>query len=124
MVDKNLDLRNSHTFTLDLKLPSGEEFSGTFTIHRPTVKERIRIGIIEARELEGLVNVDVFTSNLTHFVATFDVIVDSAPVWFKPRELRDVEVLQGVFEKYTDFLRTFQGKPEGEPKEPSSGTTD
>jgi len=105
---------NSFTIELDLKLLHGEEFIGKFKIHRPTIGERIKIGVIEAREIEGLSNVDILTSNLAHMIATFDVIVDEAPLWWKPRDLRDLEVLQTVYQKYVDCLQTFQKKPESE----------
>lgn len=110
MVIESKDLTNSYTFELDMKVPSGEEFKGTFTYHRPTIGERIRIGVLEAQKLGGLVNVDVFTSQLAHMVATLEVIIDKAPVWWKPEELRDMEVLQMVFQDYLNRLQTFQGK--------------
>jgi len=121
MVDKNLDLRNSHTFTIDLKLPSGE-FSGKFTVHRPTMGEKLRIGNISARELEGNTNADGMTTGIAYMIATFDVVIDSAPTWFKSRELRDLEVLQAVWDEYSNYLSTFQRKTE--PEEPSQGTAE
>jgi len=113
-VKKNVDLRNTHTFKIDMKLPSGEEFSGKFTIHRPTIGERINIGIIEAQRLGGLVNIDNFVSGLTHMVATLEVIVDDHPIWWKPQELHDVEVINEVYNKYIEYLNTFSGKPKSE----------
>jgi len=107
---KKPNLQNTHTFSISVKVPSGEEFEGTFTIHRPTVGERIKIGNNEARELEGLNNVDMMTSGLARMIATFDVIVDKAPIWWKPRELRDLEVIQEVYQKYVNFLAEFQPK--------------
>jgi hypothetical protein len=119
MADEKKDLKNTHTFKIDLSLTSGD-FSGTFTVHRPTIAERIRIGNIEARELEGLANADLYTSNLAHMVALFDVVVDEKPTWFIPRELHDVEVLQAVYKNYVDFLNEFQKKPG--PEASSTGT--
>lgn len=112
MADKP-DLKNTHSFTIDLETASGENFKGTFVVHRPTVGERIKIGNLEARELEGLLNVDADTAYLARIVSTFEVVVDSAPVWFdKPKELRDLEVIQEVYAKYIQFLGEFQRKPE------------
>ena len=120
MAEEKKDLRNTHTFKLELSIPSGD-FSGTFTMHRPTIAERIQIGTKEARELEGLANIDFFTSNLAHMVAVFDVLLDDKPTWFVPRELHDVEVLQAVYAKYVDFLNEFleRPKPQGNSTEPS-----
>jgi hypothetical protein len=111
---ENKDLANSFTFEIDLKVASGEEFKGTFTIHRPTIGERIRIGVTEAAELGGMVNIDPYTSSIAHMIATFDVIVDKAPIWWKPRDLRDLEVAQAVWDKYQDYLKEFQGKPQSQ----------
>ena len=110
-VKKNVDLRNTHTFKIDMKLASGETFEGTFTIHRPTIGERINIGILEAQRLGGLSNVDLYTGGLAHMLATLEIIVDDYPTWWKPQDLRDVEVIQEVYQKYIDYLNTFQGKP-------------
>lgn len=108
---KNLNLSNTFSFKIDIKAQSGEEFSGEFTVHRPTIGERIRIGVAEAQELAGLSNIDMDTAILARTIATFDVIVDKAPAWWKPRELRDVEVLQAVWKKYSDYLQEFQRRP-------------
>jgi len=110
------DLLNSHTFTVDVTVPSGENFKGSFTVHRPTIGERIRLGVQEGRELQGLANVDFLTSNLAHILSTLEVVVDSCPVWWKPRDLRDLEVVQAVYDKYIDYLQEFQGTPKQEPQ--------
>jgi hypothetical protein len=112
METKNLPrLENSVTFEIDMTNKAGEKFQGKFVVHRPTVKETIKIGLITAKELEGQVaNVDVFTYDLAQMVATFDVVVDEAPKWFDPREMRDSEVLRAVWQKYADHLRAFQGE--------------
>ncbi len=111
---KKMDLRNAHTFRIDMKLPSGEEFNGSFTIHRPTIGERINIGILEAQRLGGLSNIDAFTGGLAHMVATLEVVIDDKPTWWKPQELRDVEVINEVYNKYVEYLNTFSGRVEPE----------
>lgn len=108
---KKPDLQNVFTFSIDVKVQSGERFEGTFTVHRPTIGEMIKIGNNEARELEGLNNVDMMTNGLARMVATLDVVIDKKPLWWKPRELRDLEVIQEVYQKYIDFLAEFQRKP-------------
>ncbi len=108
MVDKK-DLVNTHTFAIDVTVPSGENFKGTFVVHRPTIGERIRIGVQEGRELQGLANVDFLTSNLAHILSTLELVIDTYPNWWKPRDLMDMEVLQAVYQKYVDYLQEFQG---------------
>ena len=104
------DLVNKWVFNLDLTVPSGERFEGTFEMHRPTIGERIRIGVLEAQKLGGLGNVDMVTAGLAHMLATLEVVVDKAPVWWKPEELRDLEVVQAVWQAYVDRLQEFQTK--------------
>jgi hypothetical protein len=91
----------------DYVTKSGEPFKGKFVMHRPTIGERLKIGITEARELGGYMNVDALSSQLAHIVATFDIVVDENPPWFKAREIYEVEVLQAVYEKYLDNLQAF-----------------
>jgi hypothetical protein len=109
-------LLNTHTFTVDFTTPTGQELVGTFSVHRPNIGEQIRIGVIEARELGGLSNIDMSTSMIARMVATLEVVVDSHPEWWKPREIRDLEVLQGVYENYIDYLQQFSGRTQPKPE--------
>lgn len=102
-----MDRKNTYTFSVDIKV-GDESFIGTFTVHRPNVGELVRIGVSEAQKLGGLSNVDAMTQMVAHMVATLETVVDIKPDWWKPNEIYDMEVLQGVFEKYLDYLRTFQ----------------
>ncbi len=110
------DLANAHSFEIKYEAPSGETFSGKFSVHRATVGERIKIGVNEARELGGMINVDMMTSNIAHILATLEVVIDSAPAWWKPRELTELEVMQVVYDKYIDYLREFQGEVSKKPE--------
>jgi hypothetical protein len=110
--ETNVDLRNTHTFKIDKRMPYGATYEGTFTIHRPTVGEKMKIGVLEAMELGGMNNIDNLVSGLAHIVATLDVIIDDHPIWWEPRKLRDVEVIQAVWEEYINYLNEFQKQPE------------
>ena len=110
------DLANAHTFDIKFDAPSGESFSGKFTVHRPTIGERIKIGVSEARELGGMINVDMLTSNLAHILSTLEVVIDASPAWWKPRELTEMEVMQIVYDKYISYLQEFQGEPGKKPE--------
>ena len=115
-------LLNTYSFTVDKEL--GDEYTGTFTIHRPTIGERIQIGVIEARELAGLSNVNFIAQQFAHMIATFDTIIDKKPDWWDdPRKIRDPEVLQAVWDKYSDYLQKFQKRFEDRLKKSSQGST-
>lgn len=117
-----MDKKNVHTFHVDKEV-NGERYVGSFTVHRPTIGEMMRIGVLEARELGGLSNVDQVTQMMAHMVATLEIVVDMKPEWWKPREILEFEVLQEVFEQYLDFLRRFQGTSQGKPEEAGKGTS-
>jgi hypothetical protein len=114
-------LSNTHSFQIDFDSATGEKLSGTFIVHRPTMGERIQIGVIEAQLLGGLSNVDVFTSSLAHWISYLEVVIDQAPKWWKPRELHEPEVVQAVFDKYIDYLQKFQRRNKVENKDTSGG---
>jgi len=114
-------LLNTHSFSIQFVSVTGEELSGTFAVHRPTMGERVQIGVIEAQLLGGLNNVDVFSSSIAHWIANLEVVIDQAPKWWKPRELHDPEVVQAVFDKYVDYLQKFQRRNKEGDKEPSGG---
>ena len=112
-------LSNTFTFNINIDTPTGGNFSGSFTMHRPNVKEWIQIGKIAAQETESL-GVNGFTSQLAHMLGVFDTLVDKAPKWWIPREIYEVEVLQAVYAEYVERLNRFSEKPE--PEGTSEGT--
>ena len=116
---------HKHSFEVDIKTPDDTHYQGSFTVHRPTIGEKIRVGIIEARLREQLDGVDVFTNNLIHMVSTLLVIVDSHPGWWIPGQLYDYEVLEKVYMEYVDwvnqFFRRVSGGDQGDKASSTSG---
>jgi hypothetical protein len=97
-------------------------------MHRPSLDEERQIGLRAAKYLQGVVGVDVRTENLAIFFATFDTCVEweSAPAWFKPREMYDYTLLEFIYGRFADWLRTFRRysdvKPQGHSEAPASKT--
>lgn len=96
--------------TIDIVIDSGE-YQGTITMRRPSLDEERQIGIRVAKYLQGAVGVDVKTENLAIFFATFDVLVDwdNAPEWFKPREISDYALVNYIYGRFAEWLRSFRG---------------
>lgn len=94
----------------DIVIDSGE-LQGTIQMKRPSLDEERQIGIRVAKYLQGAVGVDVKTENLAIFFATFDVCVvwETAPEWFKPREMHDYALLNFIYGRFAEWLRTFRG---------------
>ena len=97
-----------------------EEYKGEIIIHRPTLNEIREIGIREAQYRLGIESLDVIANNICVYLATFDVIVDKAPDWWKPAEMYDYQLLNYVWEEYAAWRTTFRSfskpKPAGDSK--------
>ena len=110
--------------TLDIVIDSGE-LQGTIQMRRPSLDEERQVGIRVAKYLQGAVGVDVKCENLCIFFATFDVCVvwETAPEWFKPREMCDYALLNFIYGRFAEWLRTFRGfeppEPEGDSQAPA-----
>ncbi len=103
----------------------GEVFKGTIQMKRPSLDEERQIGIRVAKYLQGAVGVDVKTENIAIFFATFDVCVvwETAPEWFKPREMHDYALIEFVYGRFAEWLRNFRGfvppQPQGDSEAPA-----
>jgi hypothetical protein len=85
-----------------------EDYKGEIIIHRPTITEDREIGIRYARYKQDTKDVDPITDNISLYLATFDVIVDKAPDWFKPAEMYEYEFLEYIWGEYAEWRNTFR----------------
>jgi hypothetical protein len=62
-----------------------------------------------AKYLQGAVGVDSATENLAVYFAVMDVCViwETAPSWFKPREMYDVAILSHILARWTNWRNSF-----------------
>lgn len=88
-----------------------EEYSGAFTVHRPTVGETIKLDNLtvrlaeqtppHARKNRG--------GDLCEQVATCKVVIDAAPEWYKdPLSLRSMDVIALIHYGWSKFLDSFR----------------
>ena len=102
------------------------KYRGTFVMHRPTIKERLTIGVVEANLL-GNTNrdaVDVVTRNIAHMVSTFKHVVDECPDWFDLESLTDYSVLEALYLKFMEKMSPFrEGLSEDEANSGASNRT-
>jgi len=100
---------SGNKFALEIPI-DWEEFKGTIKLKRPSLDEERQMGLRVGKYLQGVVGVDVRTENLAIFFATFDVCVDwdSAPEWFKPREMFDYTLLEFIYGRFAEWLRSFR----------------
>ena len=93
-----------------LEIPFDQgEFQGTIQMKRPSLDEDRQIGIRIAKYLQGAVGVDSATENLAVYFAVMDVCViwETAPSWFKPREMYDVAILSHILARWTNWRNSF-----------------
>jgi hypothetical protein len=86
------------------------DYKGTITMRRPTLDQQREIGVRAAKYLQGVAGVDLRTDNLALFFATFDVCVDwdSAPEWFQPRKMYDYRLLEYIYGRWAEWLKSFR----------------
>ncbi len=118
------DAARGNKLCVDIVIDSGD-LQGTIQMKRPSLDEERQIGIRVAKYLQGAVGVDVKTENLAIFFSTFDVCVvwETAPEWFKPREMHDYALLNFIYGRFAEWLRTFRGfvppEPQGDSEAPA-----
>lgn len=97
-----------HTVQIDLS-DIDPEYVGTFKFHHPTVIERMQIGVMKSKLLDGLEGrVDLITDNIAHMTATLENVLDSSPDWFNVNNVFDYEVLDTVYEEYINWYNSFR----------------
>lgn len=103
------DAARGNKLHTDIVIESGD-LQGTIQMRRPSLDEERQIGIRVAKYLQGAVGVDVKTENLAIFFATFDVctVWETAPEWFKPRDMHDYELLNFIYGGFAEWLRSFR----------------
>lgn len=110
---------------LDIVISNGD-LQGTIQMKRPSLDEERQIGIRTAKYLQAAVGVDVKTENLALFFAGFDVCViwETAPEWFKPREMYDYALLNYIYGRWSAWLQEFRGFVPPETKGDSEATAE
>lgn len=103
-------LRFTKRFAMDWEDEEGVKHSGEFTIKRPTLGDKARIGTLAAeyREDKSPGSLDRATWHLHQCMATCAVVVTAAPPWFDPVNMFDAEPLMRVFEVAREFEESFR----------------
>jgi hypothetical protein len=118
---KKLEL--TKTFNIDHPGEDGERKLGEFTIHRATIGDLMRYGVIKAR-LCGGENVDTGCAWMAEMVALCRVCIDDAPKWWKPEDSFDEGLLAAVYDQVREFQNSFRDRSVPELRTaPSDGST-
>lgn len=84
---------------------------GTFVFHRPSLKERLAIGVMEANLIGNMSRqcIDLASQNIARFMSTFSTLMDESPEWFDLDTIDDYELLESLYEKYFEVVKPFRG---------------
>lgn len=85
----------------------GDYGDARFVIKRPTVSDRIKIGIRDAKYKENL-TLDNLYSNLTHLLATFSVLCTESPKGFDFEAVYEYDSLYVLYDRFNEWLQFFR----------------
>lgn len=84
-----------------------EHFTGRFIFRRPTVSDRLKIGV-RAAKLKDNASLDVTYDNIAYILATFAVIATEKPQGFDFDNAYEVDSLFELYERYNEWLTFFR----------------
>jgi len=106
-----------HTFQLDYKDRRGYVWTGTFTCHVLTIKERSAVGLTRSRLTANTPSevIDQVTLNILEMQAHLAVALDASPDWAKDiGALYDVGVVGAIYKEVASHEARFWGANDGD----------
>jgi hypothetical protein len=101
----------ARTLTLTLSCNvNGFHKTGTFKAKYPSITDRIAIGSLRAKLLDGAPSrsVDNFTDNLSFIVAYLNVLLVKKPGWFDMSTMDDVSVVDELYTEVAKWVDNFR----------------
>ena len=100
-----------------------DTYKGEFTVKYPSLMDRMKIGTLRAKYLDGMVgSIDMYTDNIAYMSATLETLLINKPKWFNLEILDDYSILEYVYEEYLNWVNSFRREPESNTNEEDSGT--
>lgn len=98
------------TIKKDYKVNGELHKNAVFVAKYPSVIERITIGTIRAKLLDGapLQSIDKMTDDFSYMVAFLQVTLTKAPKWFNLEELEELDVLRDLFYTVVGWVNSFR----------------
>src|SRR3990172_2663774 len=83
---------------------------GTFVFRRPSLAERVEIGVLESAYIGGNPrnSFDVPTLNIARMIATFQKVLVRGPKWFNALKEDDYEFMEHLYEMYFQEVQPFR----------------
>lgn len=98
-----------YTFQRDV-LMDGELRKGVFTAKYMGVSDRLRVGTMRAKLLDGApaASVDTVTDDIAYMIAYLDVALVKKPSWWSFDRLDDIDDLRGIYQEVFNFVQRFR----------------
>lgn len=96
----------------------GKKLQGTFEAKYLSIVDRLRIGTIRARLLDGVSgqSLDRISDDISYMLAYLNVALTKAPKWWDYEMMsmeNDIDKLREVFNEVANFNRSFRYEDEG-----------
>jgi len=111
----------THGIFIDYVSQEGNHYTGTVVVKRPTVMDYMKMGGLKSEYLRqaGVQDanlVDDTVKILAHALATLKVVVVKCPEWLMDMDnIREIDVLYHVFDKYEEWDYSFRKPVQAEP---------
>lgn len=104
----------TYTFQKTISMSGGEKKTGSFTAKYMSVADRLRVGTLRARLLEGAPepSLDVLTSDIAYMMAYLSVSLVKTPSWWNYEDIDEIEDLKDMYLEVMKFLEFFRGQNE------------
>jgi hypothetical protein len=84
-----------------------ETVNGRFVFKRPTIKDRLQIGVLTAKFKQSQ-ELDALHENMAYILATLQVVCTEKPLGFVFEDCYEVESIFALFDKYSQWLEFFR----------------
>lgn len=90
----------------------GEKQKGVFKVKYPSIMDRIKIGVLKSKYLDGLEErkVDISTSNMVFMLSLVDTLIVKKPSWFEVSKMTELEELVQLYEVVNNWISRFRGE--------------
>lgn len=103
------DDARQYTFKMDV-LFDGKMRNATFTARYMGVADRLRVGTMRAKLLDGAPadSVDTVTDDIAYMISYLDVSLVKRPSWWDFNHIDDINDLRKLYQKVYDFVERFR----------------
>ncbi len=113
---QDIILGKTKYFQIDMEFKGAR---GTFKFRRPSLKDRLTMGVVEANFIGGTNRnaVAIETLNIARAMSVFTTVMESSPDWFDVDTFDDYEFMVALYDKYFEVTNPFRGVGKKNPED-------